>query len=369
MIEAVFSVLMLVTIFSIGPLRRAFFSVPEKRVYEPVKRRSELTDVLKGISIIAVIITHVGYIFLLHRGENNNLYVLQLVNNFTRFALPFFFILSGALLYLPSYSPNDLFEFYSKKVVRVFIPYTLCTLAIGTIAGLPMQDIFKLFFSANALTPYYFMVILFQLYILYPLLLLLRQNRTMLIFLFVLSFIGYSIPSLHHIGFVPIALRFLFFFFYGMCIREWIIHSEHNNNPHPWIGMLLIYIFYTLSAVMLDPVGAHFYNEQFLFALPLLHLCLVYRKQLLSGTLVKKILLSFGRHSLWIYLLHYIIVALLYRIGFQMNMPYYIFYIALLTISILLSYVVGVCVGVAYTRLARLFVTSYVAQRSTNNNR
>ncbi|MGM0629397.1 MAG: acyltransferase family protein, partial [Patescibacteria group bacterium] len=89
------------------------------------KVRKGFFDFSKGIAILAVIIIHTVFIMNAF-SEDLSVYSLQWnegINRVMRFAIPVFFISSGALLFLTGLDKESLKDFYLPKIKRIFIPY------------------------------------------------------------------------------------------------------------------------------------------------------------------------------------------------------------------------------------------------------
>ncbi len=78
-------------------------------------------DTLRALATVAVIIIHVSspVLKMAYLRQMDSWWIGNLFNSFTRFAVPMFLMLSGATLLNKTYSFS---EFYKKRLVRVFIP-------------------------------------------------------------------------------------------------------------------------------------------------------------------------------------------------------------------------------------------------------
>lgn len=79
-------------------------------------------DTLRALATLAVIIIHVNTpVMNMNYGKNMEYWWIGLIiNNFVRFAVPIFLVLSGATLLTKKYAAVD---FYKKRFSRVFIPF------------------------------------------------------------------------------------------------------------------------------------------------------------------------------------------------------------------------------------------------------
>ncbi|MGE5390694.1 MAG: acyltransferase [Deltaproteobacteria bacterium] len=101
-------------------------------------------------------------------------------NQLARFSVPMFLILSGFLLFQSDLN-NGLLprsQFYRKRFRRILLPYILWTIFYSLVlhyyfngtqnANMILPDMIRHFFLGNGFTHLYFVVIIIQLYLLYP---------------------------------------------------------------------------------------------------------------------------------------------------------------------------------------------------------
>lgn len=136
--------------------------------------RLQYVDLMRTIGMFSIILIHVTSIFL---PSNSNAYIL---NQFSRFGVPIFFILSGISLYYnyPVISKNNLFKYYKKRFFSIVIPYLLWILIYfvyeyrhNILDLFTVESLIKIFNSIFIGKRHlYFLVIMIQFYIIYPLL-------------------------------------------------------------------------------------------------------------------------------------------------------------------------------------------------------
>ena len=148
-----------------------------------MSQRLPAFDKLRVGATFAVIAIHITAAYVLVSP------VAYFVNQLVRFAVPLFIIMSGFLLYYADLNTGclTLTAFYRKRLGRVVGPYILWTLLYGSlnylVSGIPHQLLLLLIFWAKHLlwgTAYYhlyFLVIILQLYVLYPFLRTQLQKR------------------------------------------------------------------------------------------------------------------------------------------------------------------------------------------------
>ncbi len=129
-------------------------------------------DFIRIIACFAVILIHITSVYV---PINNFAYI---INQMMRFAIPIFIILSGASIYYSESEKEEIgfVSFVVNRIKKVLIPYTLWTLSymlydyIENINGIFSRE-FVYEFLRNFLLGkghLYFVVIIFQIYLLYP---------------------------------------------------------------------------------------------------------------------------------------------------------------------------------------------------------
>jgi len=298
-------IILTITILAATPLRQLYFSVPKIKITETQeKKRIPFFDIAKGIAILAVVVIHIIWLFIINKEILEYHRILFHINNFLRFCIPFFFIISGILL--PNKIPS-LKNYFSKKITRLLIPYTLCVLFLGIFHAQGTLEIFQNFFTGKAAVPYYFMVVLFQMYLLYPILLKFRTSKFFLPIMFFISLGSYLFPQTWKLFEIPLVLRYLFFFAYGMNKREYFLYAKAKiSDTFLW---LLIFI---ASSALFFIFESYYFNVRLFFGISAFHLFfalkpfLEKRKCYFLGYL--------GENSLFIFLVHYGIQVLLFQI-------------------------------------------------------
>lgn len=198
-------------------------------------------DTLRVIATFAVIGIHItaGYAAI-----TSLAYVL---NQLVRFAVPTFIIISGFLLYY-IYSPTrpmSTGNFYCKRIKRVLLPYInwsfiyfIITLVVSAqytgILNTAVQFLSKLV-CGTAWYHLYFVVIIFQLYLLYPWLrnLMKQQPLALLIFTFILTLISQTILYLNmmHKIVLPPQYQSFYLVFFPVWIFYFVLGMYLAQNP------------------------------------------------------------------------------------------------------------------------------------------
>lgn len=299
---------MLVVVLLI-PSWRLFYFFPENKTDKQIIQKSRLQffDFLKGFSILAVILIHVGYFYWYYDNYQNR-YLIDFLNNISRFCIPVFIISSGILL-RPWREVSDKKAFYTRKITRIFVPYLLVVLLASLYYKASIGIFLKVLFSGTAYVPYYFIVVLAQLYLLYPLLDKYRQSKYFLLLSFIFS---YTLTLL----FDPIKIagavffsKYLFFFCYGMYMRDFFLTAGQKDKREISMWGALVAIFIAISLYLPEM----YFNFQIFYGLAIFNILYYYKDAI--ERYFKKIytaLASIGKLSLWVFLLHFPIARLVY---------------------------------------------------------
>lgn len=303
-----------------------FFGISKKESIEKTGRIL-FFDYLKGLSIISVIIIHTfGFITTSFKYTETG---VDLINNILRFAIPFFFIVSGILLNPDT--KNQLKKFYNRKVVRLATPYTLCVIVIAFYFEKNFIEFLKMFITGEGAVPYYFFIILFQFYLIYPFLVKIKDRKWFLILSFLFSIIFFLIPQTWKILGVPFFGKYLFFFAYGISKRNYFLNNIPNKKETvQWLFLIFIFV------VLLIVNPAKYYNVRLIYGVTLFNMFFILKDKINLRKYFNLLIIKFGQNSLWIFLIHYLIVRVLGENLSKQSL--WIYSTSLIIPSIILSY-------------------------------
>ena len=313
--------------------RRTYFKAQDQKEIVPiVKERQVFFDVLKGFAIIAVVLIHVTYLFNITIGIVNNQFFLNTLNNLSRFAIAFFFLCSGILL-TPVNGKNSWKEFYKRKVLRILGPWLLVCFILFAFNPTSVSDFLYNVVTGNISVPFYFIIVLIQLYLLFPLLSRWRKSKYFLVTTFAISFIYHVSPLTSFPFDFPLFIKFLFFFSYGMYFREYYLNYEGNKKEfYVWLMILLGYVLIVLV------LPGRYYNHRYFYGIALFNVLFYYKDKILSWKKVTKFFSSFGKNSLWIFLIHFSLMSLIYPWIINRGWNYYVSFVIFFVDSLIISY-------------------------------
>lgn len=152
--------------------------IPDSALATQKERIVEL-DVLRGLAFLAVVLQHAMGVYVRKADiQIADAAMIGILFNFTKFAVPSFVFVTGIVLFYNYYERLDYCKFIRKRTVEIFIPYLLWTgiYEIYYNGVPPISLIWLKEFSKNVVlgTESYhlwFIVMIFQFYLMYPVLL------------------------------------------------------------------------------------------------------------------------------------------------------------------------------------------------------
>lgn len=278
----------------------------------------ESIDVLKGITIILVVIGHAvqGVVSSQHltlNTEYSSIFILKQI--IYGFHMPLFFIIAG--LFINSWTKRGFKEAILQKIIRLLVPYFIWS-AITAIAmqfainytnnGLGIKD-----FLLSPIIPfsqYWFLYVLFFIHMIYYILVNIKICNGKLLFL-LLSIILYLLnPLINDIWISNNLFKYMIFFSLGSYTLDFVNLKQFKCNTIilPTLLFLLLNIIY-VNILYLDNYLLNYYfgfivaiiGSWFCFLLSYYSVNIMHK--------IKKICCFFGKKSMEIYCIHLLILA------------------------------------------------------------
>lgn len=317
--ENLFVIFSLVILLFIPRYANIFWGINTNYNSDYLKRIKNI-DAIRGIAILSVILIHTTYLLLYQYNDPFEIVTLNLINNISRFTIPVFLFTSGLLLKPFFWEKKYIFKFYGDKFIRIGIPFILINIVLWNIGYNNSEPLWKLILTGDMAVPFYFIPILFQLYLVYPILDYLRRIRPkhLLVISLIISIISFLTPSTWYVYSFPLATQYLIFFVYGM-LRQDILSKKISNI---WIELILIYVI--LNAIFIISMLynnlatntlklLYFYNFQLILGFGFIFMMFKYLKSYKFGSqTITNIFAPIGRSSLWIFLIHFPIQQFLF---------------------------------------------------------
>lgn len=319
-----------------------------------MSKRLEELEILRVIGCIAVIIIHVTAGSLVGFLPNSpHLKLAYIINTYTKFAVPLFIFISGVvLMHVYKDKPLIFSSFMKARLISIGVPYLIWNVIyylIFAARGIYTIDLVfftKQIFSGTMVYHFYFVIIIFQFYLLSQLWLFCFKsfNPTMLMLLS--GFI--SLGSMKYMVFVysdRIFMNYLVFFFLGcylVSLGEEFINSLFKYRGFVYLLALSLGGVFTQQLYEVNIKGAsplwitdylwHFYSVFAILALYLGSISLTkkYRKEV-------SFLKPIGDASFYIYLSHplFLMIAMymMQRLGINSISVITIFNLLFVTIT------------------------------------
>jgi peptidoglycan/LPS O-acetylase OafA/YrhL len=335
------------------------------------KTRHLELDVLRGLSIIGVILVHIIGGSFHFWPEGSTIWTLFVsMDQFFRFSVPLFVFISGYSLY-SKYAQNFKYrEFYVKRARRILPWYIVWSLIIYTYIHLTVKPGFidyptwKLIFLGKVDYHLYFVSMIFQLYLLFPVLLwLYKKFRYNFVFvLFVLEATLYLVFTLDGAKIIQLPWRFyeqqqylffgtwIFYFVLGFALFEKLtVNAKLKLGKYKFVFptiTLAILAFSIRDSLHLIWITADTNVATRSTRIPLLlySTSFVISSLVYSDLLLKmnkyffKILLYFANISFLVYLIHVLVIRILGNFILPNSIPnLIIFTILVFSLSIFLA--------------------------------
>lgn len=295
-------------------------------------------DALRGLAAMQVVMTHIGRLI---KVPDN---YIRFTNCLTRYEVPLFLIISGALLCnqlqrsteTGNISRPGFREFWVPKIKRVFIPYVLCSAFISIYYRASLDEFFGYLIFGDAAVPYYFVAVLFQCYL--------------LIYIFPKYFFSkYCLPAgllismlclflgIFFLQFMsPFVGAFLAYFCYGCCHQKRIAHGRALGSE----DFKSILLLFALMIGVFFVFPNEFNNFGYFYPIAIFEILL----KLVSSRSAKPLIPALnyiGSVSLWIFLVHYGVVRIAFDTFNLENLPFIkgtlLLSIPLIAISVILA--------------------------------
>lgn len=336
--------------------------------YVTKRERIQELDAYRALAIMAVLAIHATSEALAATIGSRAYPLYLLINTFSKFAVPVFIFLSGFVLFYnyadKPLSGGTIRQFYRKRLLYILVPYLVFSVfyyllklyrsdMLFDLSWAVAYDFIKALFGGRAYTHLYYIIIMVQFYILFPLLLAIFQKmRRAVPFMFLAAALlqwgfiivnkyGWQIPRGN------LAISYLSYFIFGAwiamhygSIRNWLVHLSKGYKQivgwvvlwSVWIGLGIYhaYMFYraNVGKIFVNTLWYElvWYIHSLLSCIILIQIAFVlfYR----CGRRISSWVTSIGACSFGIYLLHPFLLFIYRKIGIKGNMLEYALYIA-----------------------------------------
>lgn len=195
------------------------------------KKHNPVIDVLRFVSILAVVLIHTTT-----RSLEASFYDLArlpwtlFLNQSARFAVPLFFMISGFVLELSYPFHQDYLSYLKKRISRIFVPYVFWSaIYYFFLYTIHKKNFFQALLTGDASYQLYFIPSLLIFYIIFPLIHRFYEyvaNKFIIIFLgavqFLILFYDYFVAPINLFYPVAIAILNFYIFFLGVILSHYL---------------------------------------------------------------------------------------------------------------------------------------------------
>jgi len=309
---------------------------------EASKKNSLLSiDFMRSICCILVITIHVtaAFWYVFEPGSLQFKTIIQ-INTLSKFAVPAFIFISGfVLFYVYSSRELRLIEFYKKRMFRVIIPYIIWSiiyiLANYIAVGQPvnLKSLAYYFVLGKANYHLYYISLILQFYLVFPLLLKLYQRfSNPIIPVGLLTILNFTFISFVKINFSDrIFIFYLMFFILGFLLADFK-KKEIKISLYFLTLITLIYsmvaTYYSLDTykalINADLISRYLYKHSWwyfsIISILFLYSFSSYAEKKFPVLVNNSIISSIGKHSFTIYLCHPLVMKALHFLPPYKNM-------------------------------------------------
>lgn len=144
----------------------------------PRKERIPELDILRSLAFLAVVLQHAVGVYVRRPGISPaSATMLGMIFNFAKFGVPTFVFVTGVGLFYNHYENVRYLRFMRKRLTEIFVPYLVWTLVYqvyyGTLSFTPagLKEFGRHLLAGNGAYHLWFVAMIFQFYLCYPLLL------------------------------------------------------------------------------------------------------------------------------------------------------------------------------------------------------
>ncbi|MCJ0929615.1 acyltransferase [Virgibacillus halodenitrificans] len=296
---------------------------------------------IRAIACLCVIMVHVTAGYYYESGKNFD-WITQFFNQISRYGTPAFAIISGFLLYNQAINRNfNLKFFWKSRLTKVVIPFFIWSIlylilkwsygqfTLPSINSIEERNDFIYFFLTGKSNYHlYFIAIVVQFYLVFPLLQLFKSQKNLLLFTLISFFINYffveNTISLGE-GFLNkfinervFILNWIYYFFLGGLLVFWwpqLVKLIKNNAKYSTLLGLIVVIGGVFEYQFNGWIESN--RPMNMINLPILFIALAGVYNLISNeSKIKSSLIKIGNLSMGIYLVHPLILFFMRRYSF-----------------------------------------------------
>lgn len=317
-------------------------------------KRDDYFDQLRGIAIIALVAIHISSVIVDRNFAHTfNFSFLFIYRQLLNFVIPLFLFVSGYFMAIKDVSTIKKYQsFILKQAKKILVPYAIFTsifILIDYYSGenITLKSVTLNFLTGNVISPYFFIILIFQYYLLLPILQKINNLKGLIISIIIniLYFVALyiyrinltqDIPNLYYALIFP---AWLFFYQYGLYSGKYGLPKKSTIwlwlLPLSIILILIESLFWLKEKHLVSFAISQLRVSSFIYSFILINILVSYR--FFNIKFLSKIgLVSFGIYLTHMFLLIYLVLPLTTKILIYDIQPLY--QIIILFLIILINY-------------------------------
>lgn len=327
--------------------------------------KTQYIDTLRALATVAVIIIHVSspLINMTYLKQMDNWWIGNIFSSIVRFAVPMFLMLSGATLLSKTYS---LSEFYKKRLIRVFVPLVFWIFVYWVFRWAMLspqlqphtfKEVYRwaidLFLMEGVSKHLWYVYMILFLYIFMPFISKFVQkvsNRNLLMLLLgwvALCMLTYNMNLSFYKWTDDYQYKLLGYFEYSgfLILGYYLSKIKFNFKGNKYTYLFVYLITITVSALIAYFSSKHDHRLNLriysYFSLNTIiqsaAIFLFIKEIVIKNKIIERLITTISAYSYGIYLVHIIVIGVLFRNGIYWSFANPIISIPLLTVFVLLS--------------------------------
>lgn len=226
--------------------------------------REDSVDTIRGFAMIAIVMIHIHSYFVFYHPNDKIVTTFTLfLSNLSRFAVPSFIFISAMFL-----SKKE--GYWQSKIKNLLIPYFFASL-FGYFLKYPsysFSEFIKFILLGKVFTPYYFVPLLIQFYILFYFFSDFLKRKSLVWGLLLLSFLTNLASNLNLLDnylpseYLSISIFNYIFFFYLGLVGKSIDFSQREKDI---IGLLILFFVFISITIVFSIQGIDFKNHHLFY--------------------------------------------------------------------------------------------------------
>ncbi|ABZ95853.1 Hypothetical protein LBF_4028 [Leptospira biflexa serovar Patoc strain 'Patoc 1 (Ames)'] len=279
------------------------------------EKRETRFDILRGFAMTGIVMIHIhSYFQFFHPADSFTIQNTLLLSNLARFSVPIFILTSAIFLRKKN-------GYWNSKIKHLILPYTIFSI-LGYWIKYKDYSVFEFlefYFFGKVFTPFYFVPLLLQFYLLYYLISSVFTKETYKYWILLLSFIINTVSNLGFFDdYLPknyqsiSILNYIFFFVLGIQIGNSKDTKTLHSNHSQYILSAFFSVFFVLLIVFSHLYVVDLKNHHTIYPIFIMFFLWNHLDQM--NTSITKLFNFIGNQSIFIFLLHPFIIHFMHSV-------------------------------------------------------